>query len=162
MTFIEPKEVCELSKIENLPIDKSIVSGKNGIVIVPESYGEVGSSVVKADAGDFIKWLKTESPNIETHNDIEVPKLVLRSGDYWLPLVYLANNIALPVYLNLVANYLYDKARGALKGDTTRVHLSAVYEDKEAGVFKKFDFEGDTESLQKAIKRFDLNKFLDE
>jgi len=162
VSILEPKDVFELLDPSEFLIKESMIAGKNGIIVVPESYEEMDDPVVKAGTGDFIKWLNHESPNIETHNEEERTKLVLRSGDYWLPLVYLANDISLPIYLNLVASYLYDKARGVLKGDATRVHLSAVYEDKNAGKMKQFNFEGDIESLQKAIKRFDLNKFLDD
>lgn len=162
MSIVEPKEICELQEIEELPIEKSVASKKNGIVFVPALYGQLDQPVIMADTGDFIKWLKSESPNIEVDTNTTSPKLVLRSGDYWLPLAYLASDVTLPVYLNLVSSYLYEKARGALKGDSTRVHLSAVYEDIETGKIKRFRFEGDTESLKSAIKRFDLNKFLDE
>jgi hypothetical protein len=62
-------------------------------------------------------------------------------------------------YLSLVANYLYEKMRGALKGDRTRVRFSAMYEDVSTGVIKRFDFDGDRESLKQAITTFDPNAF---
>ena len=162
MSTVEPKNVAEILEPEKSLIDETLITGKNGIVVIPELFGDVDQPIVKADTGDFIKWLKITSPEVEIFNSVSMPKLVLNSGDYWLPLVFLASDITLPIYLNLVASYLYDKAKGALIGDTTRVHFSAVYEDKKEGKKKQFNFEGDVESLQKTIKRFDLNKFLDE
>src|SRR4029450_9456954 len=92
---------------------------------------------------------------------VEVPpsehRLVLRSGDYWLPLAFLASDVALPVYLNLVASYIYEKMKGVLKGDRARVRFSAVYEDR--GVLKRFDFDGDQDALKTAIKKLDPNEF---
>lgn len=78
-----------------------------------------------------------------------------------MPIVFLASDVTLPIYLNLVANYLYDKSKALLRGEQNRVHFSAVYEDKSTGTTKKFIFEGNEEALQKAIKKFDVNKFLE-
>lgn len=163
MPVLEPKQVCEIVTVED---DTDFITYKKsnptGLVMLPEQYGESKQLVLKSDAGDFAKWLKTNASTIKVKVGKADQRLVLRSGDYWLPLVFLASDVALPIYLNLVANYLYEKMKGALKGETACVHLSAVYEDKTTGVVKRFNFEGDAEALQKAIKRFDLNQFLDE
>ena len=52
--------------------------------------------------------------------------------------------------------------KGALKNDVTRVHLSVVYDDSVSGITKRFNFEGDVKALEKAIKKFDMNQFLDD
>jgi hypothetical protein len=138
------------------------VKNPSGLELVAEQYGEGKQVAMKSDAGDFAKWLRTHNPEVNVTLETRTPKLVLRSGDIWLPLVFLASDIALPVYLNLVASYLYDKMKVVLKGETTRIHLCAEFEDKANGKIKRFTFEGDAEALQKVIKRFDLNEFLDE
>ncbi len=79
-----------------------------------------------------------------------------------MPLVFLASDITLPIYLNIVANYLYEKMKGALKGEKSRVHLSAMYKNTSDGITKKFEFEGDVDALQKAITKFNLNKYLED
>lgn len=76
--------------------------------------------------------------------------------------VPLSSDVSVQFYLNLVANYVYDKLKGALKGEKIRVRFSAVYEEPKTGVIKRFDFEGDEQALAKTIKRFDLNRFLDD
>ncbi|CAN0540789.1 unnamed protein product [Ectocarpus sp. 12 AP-2014] len=159
---LEPENKHSLSELEDLEILNEIPSASKGITVLPESYREVDGLIVKADAGDFTKWVKLNAPEIEITANEGHSKLALRSGDYWLPLVFLASDVSLPIYLNVVSNYLYEKMRGALRGDKARVHLSAVYEDKKEGKLKRFDFEGDAESLRSAIKKFDLNKFMDE
>lgn len=163
MDVLEAKEICELVTVEDAAAFRNFSkSASTGLSMIPEEYGEPKQLVLKSDAGDFAKWLKGYDPKINVGIGKADQRLVLRSGDYWLPLVYLAHDIVLPVYLNLVASYLYEKMKGALKGEVTRVHLSAEYEDKATGIVKRFNFEGDSEALQKAIKRFDLNEFLDE
>ncbi|WP_113907998.1 hypothetical protein [Aliidiomarina celeris] len=159
---IEPENKHSLSELEDSEILSEIPSASKGITVLPEPYRDVDGLIVKADAGDFTKWVKLNAPEIEITANEGHSKLALRSGDYWLPLVFLASDVSLPLYLNIVSNYLYEKMRGALRGDQARVHLSAVYEDRKEGKIKRFDFEGDVESLKSAIKKFDLNKFMGE
>lgn len=163
MISLEPKDKCELLSIEDGAAFLAF-SAKNptGLEMVAEQYGEGQQVAVKSDAGDFAKWLRATSPDLNVVLESMAPKLVLRSGDIWLPLTFLASDIALPVYLNLVASYLYDRMKGALKGESNRVHFCAEFEDKANGIIKRFTFDGDADALQKVIKRFDINDFLDE
>jgi len=159
---IDDKNICEELPVDD---DSDFLNFKRNpkyhIEIVTEPYGDMEEKVAQPDSGDFVKWLHINSPDIEVSVQKSEKQLVLHSNDFWLPLVYLASDVTLQIYLNLVASYLYDKSKGLLKGETARVHMSAIYEDSESGVTKRFNFAGDTESLQKAIKRFDLNKFME-
>lgn len=74
----------------------------------------------------------------------------------------LAADTSVQLFLNMAASYLYDQAKGLLKNEKARINLSVIYQDEPAGITKKFEFSGDGEALSKVIKRFDLNKFLDE
>ena len=67
--------------------------------------------------------------------------------------------MTLPLYLNLVANYIYEKMKGALKGDKARMRFSAMYEDTATGIIKRFDFAGDEEALKNAITELHSNDF---
>jgi hypothetical protein len=163
MTVLEPKDICEFLVVAEDHEFRAYQAGSpQGVLVVPEVQTEAGARVLKSDGGDFRKWMKRSAPMVNVQLQSRERLLVLRSADYWLPLVFLASDVALPVYLNLVANYLYDKMKGALKGEKARVHLSAVYEATPSGVVKRFNFEGDVEALQKVIKKFDLNEFLDD
>lgn len=163
LTNLEPKDRCELRNLEDDAAFRAF-SAKDpmGLEMVAEQYGGGQQVAVKSDAGDFAKWLRANSPDVNIVLESEAPKLVLRSGDIWLPLTFLASDIAFPVYLNLVASYLYERMKGALKGESTRVHFCAEFEDKANGKIKRFTFDGDADALQKTIKRFDVNDFLDE
>lgn len=163
MPLLEPKDVCDLITIEDDTAFRAFAAkNPSGLEMLAEEYGETKQVVLKPDAGDFAKWLRAYDPSVKVALNTKAPILVLRSSDVWLAFAFLANDIALPIYLNLVASYLYEKMKGTLKGETTRVHLCAEYEDKVHGKIKQFSFEGDVEALQKAIKQFDLNKFFDE
>ena len=56
--------------------------------------------------------------------------------------------MSLQIFLGLVTSYLYDKIKGAFYRDPPRVRLRVVYKDKQAGVVKRFEFEGDAETLR--------------
>lgn len=133
-----------------------------GLRFVPEPYGTDRPPSVASDFGDFAKWIRQQEPSIPVSVPTDAPKLLLRNADVWLPLVYLASDTSVQVFLNMAASYLYDKAKGSLKNDRPRVHMRAVYQDKQTGKTKKFEFSGDSEALTKAIKRFDLNNFFDD
>jgi hypothetical protein len=163
MSQLEPKEICQVATVEDDADFRShLETNPSGLVMVAEPWGDWPEPVLRQDAGDFVKWLKINAPSIPVEVRKTEQRLFLQSGDYWLPLAFLASDVSVQIYLNMVASYLYDKLKGALKGEKARVHFSAVYEDKANKVVKRFDFEGDIEALQKAIKRFDLNKFLDD
>lgn len=163
MSILEPRQVAEIVELDDDPAGYEFATrAAGGIRIVAEAHGESRSVALRESAGDFAKWLKRISPGVPVELQVPAERLVLRCGDYWLPLVFLAKDVALPVYLGLVSNYIYDKMKGALAGDRTRIRFSAIFEDRRAGVIKRFDFEGDSEALEKAIKRFDLNEFLDD
>lgn len=160
--MFEAKEICELINIENdSDFDDFIKTNAKGLAMLPEKLPYSDKLAMKSDAGDFAKWLQANSSAINVEIKHADRRFVLRSGDYWLPLVFLANDVSLPIYLNLVSSYLFEKMKGALKGEKVRVHLSAEYQDQQNGIVKKFNFEGDVDTLQNVIKKFDLNKFLD-
>lgn len=163
MTVLEPKEIRKISSIsEDTDFKTFIDSNPSGFKIVPCEYPDCQGKILYSDTGDFAKWVKKVYPDLNVERQNADKKLLLRSGDYWLPLVFLASDMTVQVYLNIVANYLYDKMKGALKGEKARVHLSAMYEDKSEGIIKKFEFEGDVDALQKTISKFNLNKFLED
>lgn len=162
MDIFDDKESCEIVAVDDdKDFRKFLTSTPQGITFMPEKYQGCEDLVMKADAGDFAKWLKKNKPGLNVEVRKADKKLVLRSSDFWLPLVFLASDIALPVYLNLVSSYIYDRMKGALSGEKGRVHLKVVYQDKENNITKKFTFEGNVDGLQKVINKFNLNKFMD-
>ncbi len=131
-----------------------------GLALLPEPVGQDGTVGLKSDYGDFLKWLTVTHPRVAlTLPPSESPKVVLRSADIWLPLVCLASDTSVQIFLNMAASYLYDCSKSALKGDAPRVHLSVVYEDRQAGKTKRLNFTGNADELNKVIKKFDPNNF---
>jgi hypothetical protein len=130
-----------------------------GLAFVPECIAQEGTLGLKPESGDFLKWLATNQPHISVAVPPTSPKVVLRSADIWLPLIYLAGDTSAQVFLNMVASYLYERSKGLLKGETPKVHVSIVYEDRQAHKTKRLDFTGNADDLKKVIKKFDANNF---
>jgi transcriptional regulator with XRE-family HTH domain len=133
-------------------------TNQGGLAMVPELYGDLSKPVLRGSGGDFAKWLRMHAPAIPVEVRRSEHHLVLRSGDYWLPLVFLAKDLAISLYLRFVSGYIRDQTKGALKGDTTRVRFSVVYEDRRTDSIKRFDFDGDAETLQLAIEQFNTDE----
>src|SRR5882724_5950466 len=154
--LLAQKNVCEIVRFEhNSDFRAYLATNPTGLAIVPERRGEADELILKGDARMFAKWITINKPSVFVDIQKADKELQLRSSDHWLPLVFLATDVALPVFLHIVAAYLFDRLKGALRGESARVHLSVVYEDKTAGLIKRFNFEGDAETLQKIIKKFD-------
>lgn len=141
---------------------RAFLADGQGLRFVPEPYSPDTLPSLPLDSGDFAKWVRQHNPSLAISIPTATPKVLLRNADIWLPLVYLASDISVQVFLNMAASYLYDKAKGSLKNEQPRVHMRAVYQDKQSGTTKEFEFHGDADALAKAIKKFDLNNFFDE
>lgn len=90
-----------------------------GISIIPNHDGHL-----EAEVSDFVKWVRADHAHIPIIYPQQAPKLVLHGADIWLPLIFLAGDTSVQIFLNMLASYLYDKAKGALKKDNPTVHVS--------------------------------------
>lgn len=161
--LLQFKPEFAVSTLEDDSDYQSFLTGDGqGLCFVPEPYGNNTQLSLASDSGDFAKWIRQHDPLIPISLPTNTPKVVLRNADVWLPLIYLASDTSVQVFLNMAASYLYDKAKGALKNENPRIHMRAIYQDKRGGKTKKFEFSGDAEALTKVIKKFDPNNFFDE
>ena len=162
MDVLEPKDRNEIVACKDAGFETFIDSGGEGIKLVAEEYQHCKEKTIKADGGGFSKWLAMNHGDIHCETEVSCGKLVLRSSDIWIPLAYLASDVILRVYLNLISQYIFVKMKSCLKNERARVHLSALYLDKGKGMTKKFIFDGDVDTLTEIIKKFDINDFLND
>lgn len=162
MSLFEDKDIFEIENDSTESFAKFLAENDHrGITIVPEIDRDGQSLVLPPEASDFAKWIRQRPVDVPVQTLSADGHAIRRSAEIWLPLVFLASDVTLAVYLNLVSSYLYDVLRGRLKGDKDRVHLSASYVDNEAGIAKRFNFVGDVESFHKISTKFNANKFFD-
>lgn len=135
---------------------------RSGIALLQEPIGHDGTLGMKPDAGDFLKWVRSQHPDIALAFPSKSPKAVLHSSDIWLPLIYLASDTSVQLFLNMLSSYLYDRAKGALRGEESRVHLSLIYEDKVSKKVKRFEYEGSSADVKKLMDKFDANNFFND
>ena len=152
MSMPDYRDICEVTEIEDSAFDEFYQANISGIAFIPETHQDSKDSVMSSDTGDFAKWIDQNRPELNVEVGAHDKKRLLRSFDIFLPLAFLAQETALQLYLTLVAEYVRYKTRGLLRGESSRVELTAVYKDKKEGITKKFEFAGDVENLEKVIK----------
>jgi len=159
VSSLQPENVCQVTQVvEDESFRDFLSRGEPGLAVVAEPFHDIEQPLLRSDGGDFTKWLRDEHPDIV----VEIPSadyLVLQSSDVWLPLVFVATNIGLPVYLNLVSAYLSDRMKGNLESDKTPAHLSVEFLDGQSGSVKRLDFAGSPDSLRELAEKIDLNGF---
>lgn len=145
---VEPSEKCA-----------EFIKKSQGIFLSSEHDFREGQEVLKPDTYRFAKWLKQNKPDLSVEIDKCENVIDLKSVEIWLPLIFLATSVALPLFLSFVYDYLKSAVRGKLSKDKSKVHLKVIYKDEEK--FKEFKYDGSVEGLKK-IKQFDINDFMNE
>jgi len=157
----EEKEMMEITDSSGDSDFLAFAANGKGIMIAPQSYGEPSRKVLFPEANRFAKWMKAQHSDVQVQIARDYPALDLRGNDVWMPLVYLAGRIALPVFLNIVSNYLYDRLKGKLKGDRPIIHLDVRYIDMQSRTGKSLKFKGDIQAFERTMKQLSDNNLLE-
>lgn len=139
--------ITELSPSD---IHPSFSQLKSGIMFIPEETADY-KKAYSTDMFDFIKYLRTEKPGIQIHS-VDALAHIRHSSDIWIPLVLIAQDTTVQVFLGLLVNYIYDCIKGSLKNDNTTVHFSTEYINKKSGVVNKLVFSGSLPALKEVLK----------
>ena len=158
----EPEDTHKIEAINDKHEFLSFIrKNPKGILCVPENVTKQSShNVVMPQTYDFAKWIRKNKKDITINVARSKGAKSLHSNDFWMPIVFLASDVSVQVFLGLVSNYIYDRIKGALKHDKATVHVKAYYKETAEGVAKEFSYEGSVEGLEEVAKNFDLNKFL--
>ncbi|MFV0934628.1 MULTISPECIES: hypothetical protein [Pseudomonas] len=128
------------------------------IEILTDRYYE---GCVSHEAGRFKKWMRIHHPEIEVTIPDDASKYDLHDYSIIMPLVSLASDMSLQNYLAVVVEYVKAATSNKLEGETDEIQMSVIYHDNEKGIKKEFNFKGSQETLNAAVKKFDLNKFME-
>jgi hypothetical protein len=109
----------------------------------------------------FAKWDRQNQKETNIDIDMHEGTKILKSADFWMPLVFLAGDISLPIFINLISSYLYDITKGSLLHDRKTVHLEALYQDEGTKKTRKFSYSGDITGLDRILEKFNPSEFLD-
>jgi len=159
--IFERKDTFKIEQLNDNPELTALIHNNNtDILCVPESITKSSSTnMVMSQTYTFAKWLKINRKDISIDVANSEGIKILHGNDFWMPIVILASDISVQLFLGLVSNYIYDRIKGALKHDETDVHIEAYYEETPGGVTKKFSYSGSIEGFEKIAKKFDGNKF---
>ncbi len=118
---------------------------------VPTQFGTNKSPMLSSNTGDFVKWVQRAHPEI-TVNVGDAERLTLHASDIWLPLIFLAQDVTLPAFINMVTSYLYDRLRGSLPSDRNKVHLSVRYREPKSGAVAQFEYHGPVDGMPAVLQ----------
>ena len=106
---------------------------------------------------DFIKFCRQNDTNhsydVLADGDIKVRSL--HSFDLWLPIIWIATEVLLPIAINIVSDFIKSKLKGREReGANVDVTMIVKREDEE----KTIHYSGDAETFKKTFEKIDLNK----
>ena len=110
----------------------------------------------------FAKWMRSKRADVHIDVTASEGTHVLKSSEYWMPLVFLASNVSLPMFIGLITSYVYDMAKGRLQHQPQTIHTQVFYQDEATKKTKKFTYSGSVEGLEKTFEHFDINAFMED
>lgn len=126
------------------------------IVAVPLRYQD-DEYYFAQETIDFLKYCRqndsAHSYDILADGDIKIRSL--HSFDIWMPVIWVAKNVLLPMAINMVCNYIWEKRKGHEKEDT---QVDVTFIVKSKGKEKSIHYKGDADTFKEKFEKIDINK----
>lgn len=125
-------------------------------LVVPSEYKE-NQYYFSQESISFVKFCRKNNLeyNIDLLADSDIQIRSLHSFDIWMPVIWVAGNILLPIATNLVSDYIKDKLKGREKEEAKVDVTFIVKRDDEE---KPLHFSGDAKTFKESFEKIDLNK----
>ena len=106
---------------------------------------------------DFIKFCRQNDPDhsFDVLADGNVKLRSLQSFDIWLPIIWVATEVLLPIAINVVSNFISDKLKGREK-EEANVDVTMIVKRKNEE--KTIHYHGDAKTFKESFEKIDLNK----
>lgn len=130
---------------------------ESDIIILPQRY-KADEFYFAQESIDFVKFCKRNNQEIKTDilaNINEIPVMALHSFDIWMPIIWICKNFFLPLTIELVANYIYDKIKGR---EHENVNLKASFIVKNGKKSIELHYDGDAKTFKDTFKKIDINQ----
>ncbi|MDE7353370.1 MAG: hypothetical protein K2O06_10010 [Acetatifactor sp.] len=143
-------------KRENISRETRDKLSTGDIVALPSCYQD-GEYYFSQETINFLKFCKQNDSehNYDILADGDIKVRSLHSFDIWLPIIWIANNVLLPMAINMVCNYIWEKRKGHEK-EETQVDVTFIVKSK--GMEKSIHFIGDADTFKNKFEKIDLNK----
>lgn len=133
------------------------ISDQQEILIIPESHTDDGA-VFSQESIPFYKFVRNIAPDTKIDFDAkreEIQERALHSFDIYMPIVFIATNILLPIVVGLVTNYIDTKMKGREHEECT-VKMKFIV--KTADSYKKLEYDGPAKDFEKTFEKIDITK----
>lgn len=152
---IKLAEYCEAESFSKETLEKlSTVD----ILALPYEYEE-GEFYFSDDTVDFIKYCRSSQSeygvDLLAEGNIRVRSL--HSLTIWLPVIRIAELVLLPVVLNLISSYIFDKIKGK-EHDKPQVDVDIMIDKGKRNV--KIHYRGDATTFKESFEKIDINSLL--
>jgi len=143
--------------LANSSISKSHKAfGNYDCIVLPSPYNE-NEYYYAQETIDFIKFCKESdsqfSIDILDNEDIKIRSL--HSFDIFMPILWVTAEVLLPIAINLVSNFIYDKMKGR-EHEEANVELSFIVERNNEK--KMLHYKGPASEFEKEFKAIDLSE----
>ena len=125
-------------------------------LVVPSKYKE-NEYYFAQESINFVKFCRQNNTenSIDLLADSDIKMRSLHSFDIWMPVIWVAKYILLPIAINLVSDYINDKLKGREK-EESKVDVTFIV--KREGEEKTIHYSGDAKTFKESFEKIDLNK----
>lgn len=149
-------EYSDYFKKESIVQETRDKLSKGDIVAVPLHYQD-GEYYFAQETIDFLKFCRLNDPghkyDVLADEDIKVRSL--HSFDIWMPIIWVAQSVLLPMAINMVSNYIWEKRKGHEKEET---QIDVTFIVKSNGKEKSIHYMGNAETFKEKFEKIDINK----
>lgn len=130
--------------------------GVSDFVVVPVKYQE-GEYYFAQETISFLKFCRQNVPehSFDVLADGDIETRSLHSFDIWMPVIYVAEFVLLPIITGIVSAYIYDKMKGREK-EEAKVDLTLIVREGEKE--KSIHYNGDARTFKESFEKIDLNE----
>jgi len=156
---------CSISNypFEKYFIDYSITNEtisklkETDILVLPSPFENSKYYFAQETVG-FVKYCRISNSDIRAdiladNNKIEIR--ALHSFDMWMPIIWVASNIILPIAVGLVTNYIYEYIKGRENEDCT---IKVTFIVKNEKGTKELSYDGNAKAFREAFEKIDIHK----
>lgn len=123
---------------------------------IPAKYVD-GEFYYAQETINFIKFCRQNDPDhsFDVLSDGDVKLRSLHSFDIWLPIIWVATEVLLPIAINVVSTFISDKLKGREKEEANVDVTMIVKRENEE---KTIHYHGDAKTFKESFEKIDLNK----
>lgn len=146
---IDIRDYCEKQDVSTTKIEE------NDFIALPTSYEQ--EYFFAQETIDFLKFCRESDSDhkYDVFSDGDISVRSLHSFDIWMPVLFVAESILLPIAINMVSNYIWEKMKGREKEDA-QVDMTFVV--KNGKKQKSIHYKGDGKTFKESFEKIDLNK----